>query len=63
MGVLDHDPPRKPESEDLSEREATCISERNMCVVILEMCAEAMHGSICAVVGTKYYPAVHRSCL
>ena len=53
-GVLDRDPRRKPDSRTC-ERKAP--SERNSCVCILEMHAEAMHGSInvdCAV-GTKYY--------
>ena len=59
-GVLDHDPPRKPDSRTC-ERKA--LSERDSCACILEMRAEAMHGSIsldCAV-GTKYYLAVRRS--
>ena len=36
------------------------LSERDSCVCILEMRAEAMHGSIIAncAVGTKYYLAV-----
>ena len=62
-GVLDRDPCRKPDSiYRTCERKA--LSERDSCVCILEMRAEAMHGSIstdCAV-GTKYYLAVHRSC-
>ena len=37
------------------------VSERDSCMGILEMRAEAMHWSICAV-GTKYYLAVRRSC-
>ena len=42
--------------------ECKALSEHDSCVRILEMCAEAMHGSISAV-GTKYYLAVRRSCL
>ena len=60
-GVLDRDPRRKP---DCRTCERKALSERDACVCILEMRAEAMHGSIsmdCAV-GTKYYLAVHRSC-
>ena len=56
-GVLDRDPPRKP---DFTFCECKALSERDSCVRILEMCAEAMHGSICAV-GTKYL-AMRRSC-
>ena len=58
--VLDRDSSRKPDSRTC-ERKA--LSERDSCVCILEMRAEAMHGSIsvdCAV-GTKYYLAVRRS--
>ena len=60
-GVLDRDPPRKPDSET---RECKALSERDSCVCILEMRAEAMHESISAdcAVGTKYYLAVRRSC-
>ena len=52
-GVLDRDPPRKPDSRTC-ERKA--LSERDSCVCILEMRAEAMHGSISAdcEVGAKY---------
>ena len=38
-GVLDRDPPRKPDSR-IGERKA--LSERDSCVCILEICAEAM---------------------
>ena len=60
-GVLDRDPRRKPDSRTC-ERKA--LSERDLCVCILEMRAEAMHGSISAdcAVGTKYYLTVRRSC-
>ena len=59
-GVLDRDPHRKPDSRPC-ERKA--LSERDLCVCILEMRAEAMHGSISAdcAVGRKYYLAVRRS--
>ena len=59
-GVLDRDSRRKPDSRTC-ERKA--LSERDSCVCILEMRAEAMHGSISAdsAVGTKYYFAVRRS--
>ena len=59
-GVLDRDSRRKPDSRTC-ERKA--LSERDSCVCILEMRAEAMHGSISAncAVGTKYYLAVRRS--
>ena len=64
-GVLDRDPPRKPDSRTC-ERKA--LSERDSCVCILEMRAEAMHKRMghqsaradCAV-GAKYYLAVRRS--
>ena len=58
-GVLDRDSRRKPDSRTC-ERKA--LSERDSCVCILEMRAEAMHGSISAdcAVGTKYYLAVRR---
>ena len=58
--VLDRDLPRKPDSRTC-ERKA--LSERDSCVCILDMRAEAMHGSISAdcAVGTKYYLAVRRS--
>ena len=58
---LDCDPHRRPDSRTC-ERKA--LSERDSCVCILEMRAEAMHGSISAdcAVGTKYYLAVRRSC-
>ena len=36
------------------------LSERDSCVCVLEMRAEAIHGSISAA-GTKYYLTVHRS--
>ena len=39
-GVLDRDPPRKPDSRTC-ERKA--LSERDSCVCILKMCAEAIH--------------------
>ena len=57
-GVLDRDPPRKADFT-LCERKA--LLEHDLCMRILEMRAEAMHGSICAV-GTKHYLAVRRSC-
>ena len=59
-GVLDCDPRRKPDSRTC-ERKA--LSDRDSCVYILDMHAEAMHGSISAncAVGTKYYLAVRRS--
>ena len=63
-GVLDRDPPRKPDSRTC-ERKA--LSERDSCVCILKMRAEAMHKrmgqSACAdcAVGAKYYLAVRRS--
>ena len=59
-GDLDRDPRRKPDSR-ICERKA--LSQRDSCVCILEMHAEAMHGSISAdcAVGKKYYPAVRRS--
>ena len=62
--VLDRDPPRKPDSRTC-ERKA--LSERDSCVCILKMRAEAMHKrmgqSACAdcAVGAKYYLAVRRS--
>ena len=63
-GVLDRDPPRKPDSRTC-ERKA--LSERDSCVCILKMRAETMHKRMgqsaradCAV-GAKYYLAVHRS--
>ena len=65
-GLLDRDPPRKPDSRTC-ERKA--LSERDLCVCILEMRAEAMHKCMgqsaradCAV-GAKYYLAVRRSWL
>ena len=57
-GVLDRDPPRKA---DFTLCECKALSERESCVRILEMRAEATHGSICAV-WAKYYLAVRRSC-
>ena len=39
-GVLDRDPPRKPDS---SPCERKAVSERDSCVCILKMRAEAMH--------------------
>ena len=59
-GILDRDSRRKPDSRTC-ERKA--LSERDLCVCILEMRAEAMHGSISAdcAVGTKYYLAMRRS--
>ena len=59
-GVLDRDLPRKP---DCRTCERKALSEHDSCVCILEMHAEAMHGSIradCAV-GAKYHLAVCRS--
>ena len=50
------------ESLILRTCERKALSERDSCVCILEMCAEAMHGSIsmdCAV-GTNHYLAVRR---
>ena len=60
-GILVRDLRRKP---DLRTCERKALSERDSCVCILEMRAEAMHGSISAdcAVETKYYLAVHRSC-
>ena len=49
------------ESLILRTCECKALSERDPCVRIVEMRAEAMHGSISAV-GTKYYLAVRRSC-
>ena len=63
-GVLDRDPPRKPDSRTC-ERKA--LSERDSCVCILKMHAAAMHKRMgqlaCAdcAVGAKYYLAVSRS--
>ena len=48
---MDRDPPR---NLILRTCEHKALSERDSCMRILEMCAEAMHGSISAV-GTKYY--------
>ena len=58
---LDRDPRRKPNSRTCGRR---ALSERDSCTCILEMRAEAMHGSISAncAVGTKHYLAVRRSC-
>ena len=62
--VLDRDPPRKPDSRTC---ECKALSERDSCVCILKMRAEAMHKrmgqSACAdcAVGAKYYLAVRRS--
>ena len=39
-GVLDRDPPRKPDSSPCKRK---AVSERDSCVCILKMCAEAMH--------------------
>ena len=50
------------ESLILRTYECKALSERDSSVCILEMHAEAIHGSICAV-GTQYYLAVRRSCL
>ena len=62
--VLDRDPPRKPDSRTC-ERKA--LLERDSCVCILKMRAEAMHKCMgqlaradCAV-GAKYYLTVRRS--
>ena len=61
-GVLDRDPPTCRKADfTLGERKA--LLEHDLCVRILEMRAETMHGSICAVGTTKYYHAVRRSCL
>ena len=49
------------ESPILRTCERKVLSERDSSVRILEMRAEAMHGSICEV-GAKYYLAVRRSC-
>ena len=63
-GVVDRDLPRKPDSRTC-ERKA--LSERDSCMCILKMRAEAMHKcmgqSACAdcAVGAKYYLAVRRS--
>ena len=61
---LDRDPPRKPDTRTC-ERKA--LLERDLCVCILKMRAEAMHKHMgqsaradCAV-GAKYYLAVRRS--
>ena len=65
-GVLDRDSRRKPDSRTC-ERKA--LSERDSCVCILKMRAEAMHKRMgqsaradCAV-GAKYYLAVRRQIL
>ena len=63
-GVLDRDPPRKPDSRTC-ERKA--LSERDSCVCIFKMCAEAIHKRMGQsaradyAVGAKYYLAVRRS--
>ena len=49
------------ESLILRTCERKALLEHDSCVRILEMHAEAMHGSICAA-GTKYYLPVRRSC-
>ena len=53
-GVLDRDPHRKPDSEDMWTQ---ALSELDSCVCIMEMHAEAMHWPISAdcAVRTKYY--------
>ena len=63
-GVLDRDPPRKPDFRT-SERKA--LSERDSCVCILRMRTEDVHKRMsqsaradCSV-GAKYYLAVRRS--
>ena len=63
-GVLDRDPPRKPDSRTCEHK---ALLERDLCVCILKMRAEAMHKRMgqsaradCAV-GAKYYLAVRRS--
>ena len=57
-GILDCDPPRKPDSEDLwTQSSFGTWFVRG----ILEMRAKDMHGSVCPA-GTKYYLAVRRSC-
>ena len=50
------------ESLILRTCERKALLEHDSCVRILEMHAEAMHGSICAA-GTNYYLPVRRSCL
>ena len=64
-GVLDRDPPRMPEA-DSKTCERKGLSERDSCVCILKMRAEAIHKCMgqsaradCA--GVKYYLAVRRS--
>ena len=63
-GVLDRDPPRKPDSRTC---ECKALSKRDSCVCILKMHTEAMHKRMgqsarvdCAV-AAKYYFAVRRS--
>ena len=63
-GDLDRDLPRKPDSRTC---ECKSLSERDSCMYILKMYAEAMHKRMgqsaradCAV-GAKYYLAVRRS--
>ena len=57
-GVLDHDPPRKPDSSPCKRK---AVSERDSCVCILKMRAEAMHKRMGqsaradCVVGAKYH--------
>ena len=57
-GILDRDPPRKPDS---SPCECKAVSERDLCVCILKMRAEAMHKRMGqsaradCVVGAKHY--------
>ena len=63
---LDLDSRRKPDSRT---GECKALSERDLCVCILKMRAEAMHKRMGqsvrtdCVVGAKYYLAVHRSWL
>ena len=57
-GVLDRDPPRKPDSSPCKRK---AVSERDSCVCILKMRAEAIHkrmGQLAradCVVGAKYH--------
>ena len=57
-GVLDRDPPRKPDSSPCKRK---AVSERDSCVCILKMRAEAMHkrmgqsARVDCVVGAKYH--------
>ena len=57
-GVLDRDPPRKPDSRPCEHK---ALSERDSCVCILKMRAEAIHKRMGqsaradCVVGAKYH--------